>query len=93
MQDDLPSKPASAAAVSSSAARVWITAGLPVSAAIVEEPLEEPALRVVRRVVAEVVEADLADGDRLRMVEQLAELGDGVVVASAAACGWMPRIA
>ena len=57
-------------AVSSSAARVWITTGLPSSAASVELRGEEAALGVARRVVAEVVEPGLADRDRLRVREQ-----------------------
>ena len=54
--------------------------------------LEQPLLRVVRRVVAEVVEAGLADGDRLRVGEQRAELVEVARVAPAS-CGWMPRLA
>ena len=41
-----------------------------------EHLLEQAELRVARRVVAEPVEAGLADRDRLRMAEQLAHLGD-----------------
>ena len=41
-----------------------------------EHAREEVALRVARRVVAEPVEPRLADGDRLRVGEQRAHLGD-----------------
>ena len=76
----MPSKPASAASrVGVGGARVD-HGGLAGLGGEREEPLEEPSLRVVRRVVAEVVEAGLADCDRLRMVEQPADLGDGVLV-------------
>ena len=54
---------------------------------------EEPLLRVGRRVVAEPVEPGLPHRDRLRMREQLAQLGEVVGRAVPASCGWMPRIA
>ncbi len=59
----MPSKPSSASAVSSEAARVWTTTALPSSAGELELPLEELALAVVRRVVAVEVEPRLADRD------------------------------
>ena len=75
MQDrPCPSKPRERASVSSSAARVWMTTGLPSSAASSSCRVEEAALRVVRRVVAEVVEAGLADGDGALVGEQVAQL-------------------
>ena len=59
----MPSKPASAASVSSSAARVWITTGFPSYGGELELRVEEPPLRIVRGVVAEVVEPGLPHGD------------------------------
>src|SRR5689334_1875457 len=44
----------------------------------VELRLEEPALRIARRVVPEEVEPGLADGDRLRVVEQRTQLADAL---------------
>ena len=49
-----------------------------------ELPVEQPALRVVRRVVAEVVEAGLADRDRPVVREQLAQLVEAARVVVAA---------
>ena len=72
----MPRESASAASVSSSAARVWITTGFPSSAASSSCGGEEPPLVVGRRVVAEPVEPGLADRDRLRMREQLAQRGE-----------------
>src|SRR5207244_7930659 len=43
-----------------------------------ELPFEERALPIGRRIVAEVVEARLADGDRALVPEQLGELVDSV---------------
>src|SRR5437764_5240350 len=42
---------------------------------------EQPLLRVVRRVVAEVVEPDLPDRDRLRALQQRADLLEVVLLA------------
>ena len=55
-----------------------------------ELPVEEPLLRVVRRVVAEVVEPGLAHRDRLRMREQRPHLAHAVRSALRLV-GWMPR--
>ena len=52
--------------------------------------LEEPLLRVVRRVVAVVVEARLPDRDDLRMPEQRAQLARARPGAPAS-CGCTPR--
>ncbi len=71
-----PSKPSSAASVSASAARVWITTGFAVSTAIASMRAKSSRCASARRVVAEPVEPGLADGDRLRVVEQRAHLGD-----------------
>ena len=84
---------ASTATVSSSAARVWMTSGLPQLAASAACASEELALRVARRVVAVVVEAGLADGDGPRMREQLAQRVERSASASPAWCGWMPSAA
>ena len=90
----MPSKPSSAAAVSSEAARVWMTTGLPSSAASSSCALEELALAVARRVVAVVVEPGLPDRDgALGCGEQLAQLVDGGRVGSPAWCGWIPSAA
>ena len=80
----MPSKPASAASVSSSAARVWITTGLPSSAASASCAVEQPPLRVARRVVAEVVEPGLADRDGALVprAARAARRAVGVVVAA-----------
>ncbi len=56
-----------------------------------ELALEQRALRVVRGVVAEVVEARLADGDGSRMLEQRPELVEVDGLDAPASCGWMPR--
>ena len=74
VQDDGARERLSAAAVSSEAARVWTTTGLPSSAASSSCALEELALAVVRRVVAVEVEPGLADGDRALVGEQLTQL-------------------
>ena len=55
-----------------------------------ELPLEEPALRVARGVVAVEVEPGLADRDGLRVREQLRELVEPTRLLAAAWCGWMP---
>ena len=69
--------------MSSSAARVWITTGFPSSRASGELALEEELLRVVRRVVAEVVEPRLAHRNGLRMREQRLQLGNVVCLRAA----------
>ena len=53
--------------------------GLPELGRELELLREEPLLRVARRVVAEPVEARLADRDRLRMREELAQRVDVVL--------------
>ena len=58
--------------MSSSAARVWMTTGLPVAAASASCASNSSCCAVGRRVVAEVVESGLADRDRARVREQLA---------------------
>ncbi len=69
-----------AASVSSSAARVWITTGLPSSAASASWRSKSSLLGCTGRVLAEVVEARLADGDGARVAEQRAQLVDAVRV-------------
>ena len=81
---------AGARSVSSSAARVWMTTGLPSSPASASCRSNRPRLRVVRRVVAVVVEPGLADGDRPRVREQLAQLVE-IARRRPASCGWTPR--
>ena len=54
-----------------------------------EVRLEELALRIVRRVVAVVVEARLAHGDRIELAKRL-ELRRAL--RPPRSCGWMPRI-
>ena len=58
-----------------------------------EQRLEEAELGVVRGVVPVVVEPGLADGDGLRMGEQLVELADVRASSPPASCGWMPSAA
>ena len=56
--------------------------------------VEEAPLRVVRRVVAEVVEAGLADGDGARGARAArGARRAGAASGSPASCGWMPRLA
>ena len=62
--------------MSASAARVWMTTGFPSSRGEGELLREEALLIVPRRVVAEPVETGLPHGDRARVSEQLAHLGD-----------------
>ena len=64
------------ARVSASASRVWMTTGLPSSLASSSCASNSARCAVARRVVAEVVETGLADGDRRVVLEQLAELVD-----------------
>ena len=72
----VPSCARSIASVSAFAARVWTTIGRSSSAASASCAAEEAALLVLRVAAVVVVEPRLADGDRLRVVEQSAELGD-----------------
>ena len=68
--------------MSSSAARVWMTSGLPSSRASCDLGGERALLVGARRVVAVVVEAGLADRAAARVRGELAQLvGDRVVVA------------
>ena len=81
----VPSKSPSARATSASAALQWMTTGLP-SLGDREVRLKELALRIVRRVVAEVVEARFAHRDRIELlVPRLRGL------CFLATCGWIPR--
>ena len=69
--------------MSASAARVWITTGLPSSAASASCASKSSLLPVARRVVAVVVEAGLADGDRRSCREQLAQLVEAAGLVAA----------
>ena len=73
----------SVASVSSSAARVWMTSGLPVAAGELDLGLEGPLLILARRVVAVEVEAGLADRHAPLVSGQRLELGEVGVVEAA----------
>ena len=71
---------ASVAIVSSSAARVWMTSGLPSLVRDRDLGGERALLVGAGRVVAVVVQAGLADRPAVRVPRELAQLvGDGVV--------------
>ena len=78
---------ASMASVSSSAARVWITTGLPARARQLHLRDERADLVLARRVVAVVVEPGLPDRDAALVGRQRLELGQVGVVEAGRAVG------
>ena len=66
--------------MSSSASRVWMTTGFAELGRELELRLEQAPLVVARGVLAEVVEAGLADRDGALVCEQLAQLVEAVGV-------------
>ncbi len=67
--------------------------GLPGLRGDLELALEDLALHFARREIVVVIEADLADGQHLRMRRELAELSKVSGVAFEASCGWTPMVA
>ena len=79
--------------MSSSAARVWITSGLPVSRAELDLRRERALLVGPGRSVAVVVEPGLADRDAPRVRGQRLELRKVGVVEAGRLFGWRPTAA